>query len=242
MLGGGVRPRGDGLRPKRFGATGVGPVGSRLHRDDTEEVVLDVDVVEDARLRTVERDTERPPVGGATADRQVFVRGTIDTGIDRVHPRMVGCGLPQHFTVAATRHDDTRTPSGRRGQVHSLTRRDIASRDACTGVGVRGQGLAVESREPDPESAVGDVTEFGAAVVVADDPFGGPAVVLGVPVRAPLPHPAAVTVTSTGDGERGVRGDGGCHAGVRAIDGGHSDDTRDEQCRDGTEREHPPDR
>src|SRR5690606_12003693 len=63
LLGEGVGPRGDGLRPQGLGATGVGPAGQCLGGDHAAQVVLDVEAVDGARGGAVEHHAEGTAVG-----------------------------------------------------------------------------------------------------------------------------------------------------------------------------------
>ncbi len=226
---------GDGLRAQRLGPAGVGPAGQRLGRDDAEQVVLHRQPVDGARRRAVEDDTERAAVGGAVAaELEVFGDGPALTHVDGVDPRQVGAALPQHLAGTAGGDDDVRSPVRGGRQVGGLPGPGLPAGDGHPGVGVDVEGRVVLPDEPDRDHGVlGQSAEGGAAVVVAEDAIGGPAVLGGVAVGTPLAHAATVTVTEAHEGERGVGGDGLRHVGFGGAHVHHPADRGADEQRGG---------
>src|SRR5690606_551851 len=160
----------------------VGPAGQCLGGDHAAQVVLDVEAVDGARGGAVEHHAEGTAVGLVVrAHREVLGRGTVLGEVDRVDPRQVGGGLPQHVAAASLGDDDVRAAVRGGRQVRGLAGRELLAGDDHAGVGVDVEGVVVAGRETHRDHRVVDRAEFGAAVVVTDDPFGGPSV-LGVAV------------------------------------------------------------
>ena len=186
-----IAPRDDGLRLERFHAARIAPAGNALLGDHTLDVVVEVQFVDHASAVEPERTAIRRV---RSAELQQLVSGTIGGRVDRIDE---GRGHRLQCATAAAAGDGR----GSARDADRLPRLHLHAPDACTSIRPHvDRGLLTESD--------GDVGPVGlaqrrTAVEVLEDFRRRPAL-LGVSIRTPLAHAAAVTVSVSDENHAGV--------------------------------------